>query len=56
MEPGGVDGGRNGDIVISPADGILLAVWKIGTGREVGWNVLIQHDARDLNLGNYIEK
>jgi len=46
----GVDGGRLGEAVLAPADGVVKAVWRAnwGWGREGA--LLIRHTRKDLNL------
>ncbi len=48
----GIDGGRLGDDVLAPADGVVRAVWEAdwGWGREGA--LLIRHRRQDLNLSD----
>lgn len=47
---GGVDGGGFGDVIVAPADGTILALWRNDHGWGEEWNLLIQHTPGDLNV------
>jgi murein DD-endopeptidase MepM/ murein hydrolase activator NlpD len=46
----GVDGGRLGDDILAPADGVVEAVWKANWGWGEEGSLLIRHTREDLNL------
>jgi hypothetical protein len=46
----GVDGGRLGDSILSPAPGTIKAVWKANWGWGEEGALLIRHDKDDLGL------
>lgn len=47
----GVDGGRLGDAILAPADGVVLAAWQANWGWGQEGSVLIRHTKEDLGLG-----
>jgi murein DD-endopeptidase MepM/ murein hydrolase activator NlpD len=46
----GVDGGRLGDAILSPAPGQVAAVWQANWGWGEEQAILIKHTAKELNL------
>ena len=48
----GIDLGRIGDRIISPADGKVTAIWPVDHGWGRDWNLLMTHSADDLNFSD----
>lgn len=48
----GIEGGRKGDVVIAPADGVVIAMWETNLGWGLEWSVLIQHTVSDLKISD----
>lgn len=46
----GIDLGDAGDVVIAPADGLVLAVWEVRHPWGRDWNLLLAHNPADLGL------
>jgi murein DD-endopeptidase MepM/ murein hydrolase activator NlpD len=46
----GVDGGRLGDEIVAPADGMVVAAWKANWGWGEEGALLIRHSRKDLAL------
>jgi len=48
----GVDGGRVGEAIRAPADGVIRAAWKANWGWGDEGALLISHSSGDMNLGS----
>lgn len=48
----GIEGGRSGDVIIAPADGVVAGMWQTNLGWGLEWSILIRHTADDLNLSD----